>query len=155
MNDLRIVRGNTFFTRIDVYAKDYSGEEIEDFNLEDSTDIKVVVRTEYKSTIIDDFSISGNKLTIKWKGMSCGKYGIDVSGVYNGIEWRFYNRNVLAIVESNAEANIPESSIVDDETYDIEAITLVLTEAYDDRELRNMIQALSDRIEYLEHGDFH
>lgn len=155
MNELRIVRGNTFFIRIDVFAKDYSGEEIQDFNLEESTDIKVRARTEYKATYLDDFTISGNEIRIKWENMPCGKYGIDVSGVFNGIQWRFFNRSVLTIVESNKEANIPESSIIDDDTYDIDGVVVILAKPYDDTEIRNMIAALTGRVEQLEGGDFH
>lgn len=155
MSELRIVRGNTFFIRIDVFAKDYSGEEIQDFNLEESTDIKVRARAEYKATYLDDFTISGNKIRIKWEGMPCGTYGIDVSGVFNGIKWRFFNRSVLTIVESNKEANIPESSIIDDDTYDIDGVVVILAKPYDDTEIRDMIAELTERVEQLEGGDFH
>lgn len=94
MSELRIVRGNTFFTRSEVVAKTYDGEPIQDFDLGQATDIKVNVKTEYKTTVMEDFDIDGNNINIKWKGLSCGRYGLEVSGIYNGIEWRFFNRFV-------------------------------------------------------------
>ena len=42
MTDLKIVKGNTFETIVEVKAYKYNGEEITDFNLQDCTDVKVV-----------------------------------------------------------------------------------------------------------------
>ena len=41
MNDLRIVKGNTFDTVVQVKAYNYNGEEITDFNLQNCTNVKV------------------------------------------------------------------------------------------------------------------
>lgn len=155
MSELKIVRGNTFFTRSEVVAKTYAGDVIADFDLGQSTDIKINVRTEHKTTAMNDFNVDGNFINIKWKGFPCGKYGLDVSGIYQGIEWRFFNRFVLTIVESNADANIPPGCIIRDDTYNIGANCLVQANPYDDTELRNMIKDLSDRVARLEGGDFH
>lgn len=155
MSELRIVRGNTFFTRSEVTAKTYAGDVIDDFDLSQATDIKVNVKTEYKATAMEKFDIDEKYINIKWKGLSCGRYGLEVSGIYNGIEWRFYNRFVLAIVESNAEANIPEDSIIREDYYSLDAVTHVLANPYDDTAIRNMIKELSDRVAKLEGGDFH
>ena len=46
MNDLRIVKGNTFETVVEVKAYKYNGDEIPDFNLQDCADIKVRYHTQ-------------------------------------------------------------------------------------------------------------
>lgn len=128
MSRLRIVRGNTFFTRSEVEARTYAGELIEDFDLEQATGIKIVARAGYKAIDMTDFSISGNYLSIKWKGLPCGHYGLDVSGLWNGIEWRFFNDDVLSIVESSDKANIPPDCIIRDDYYIIDAATFIAPE---------------------------
>ena len=117
MERLVIVRGNTFYTRTKVKARTYSGSLIQDFDLSSSTDMVVTVRSSGLSIVMDTWIVNGNFLDIKWEGIPCGAYGLDVRGVYNGVAWRFYNTDVLEIVESNSEANIPEDSIISEGFY--------------------------------------
>lgn len=49
MNDLRIVKGNTFETIVEVRAYKYNGEEITDFSLQNCTNIKIVSHTQTSS----------------------------------------------------------------------------------------------------------
>ena len=128
MSELRIVRGNTFWTRTTVTAKDYEGTIIDDFDLSQSTDVVVIIRTAYRNIVMTEWSITGNDLEIKWKDIPTGRYGLDVSGIYDGIEWRFYNENVLDIVNSNAQANIPDDTIIKEDFYAIDGVTMMVTQ---------------------------
>ena len=128
MSELRIVRGNTFWTRTTVTAKDYEGTVIDDFDLSQSTDVVVIIRTAYRNIVMAEWSITGNDLEIKWKDIPTGRYGLDVSGIYDGIEWRFYTENVLDIVNSNAQANIPADTIIKEDFYAIDGVTMMVTQ---------------------------
>lgn len=128
MSELRIVRGNTFWTRTTVTAKDYEGTIIDDFDLSQSADVVVIIRTAYRNIVMTEWSIAGNDLEIKWKDIPTGRYGLDVSGIYDGIEWRFYNENVLDIVNSNAQANIPDDTIIKEDFYAIDGVTMMVTQ---------------------------
>lgn len=128
MSELRIVRGNTFWTRTTVTAKDYEGTVIDDFDLSQSTDVVVIIRTAYRNIVMTEWSITGNDLEIKWKDIPTGRYGLDVSGIYDGIEWRFYTENVLDIVNSNAQANIPDDTIIKEDFYAIDGVTMMVTQ---------------------------
>ena len=127
MSELRIVRGNTFYTRSQVVAKTYDGQVIQDFDLALATDIVVMARTDYRNVAMVSWEINGNNLDVLWRALPCGRYGLDVSGIYNGLEWRFYNAFVLAIVESNDLANIPQDCIIREDFYSLDATTLVMT----------------------------
>jgi hypothetical protein len=128
MSELRIVRGNTFWTRTTVTAKDYEGTIIDNFDLSQSTDVVVIIRTAYRNIVMTEWSITGNDLEIKWKDIPTGRYGLDVSGIYDGIEWRFYTENVLDIVNSNAQANIPDDTIIKEDFYAIDGVTMMVTQ---------------------------
>lgn len=128
MSELRIVRGNTFWTRTTVTAKDYEGTVIDDFDLSQSTDVVVIIRTAYRNIVMAEWSITENDLEIKWKDIPTGRYGLDVSGIYDGIEWRFYTENVLDIVNSNAQANIPADTIIKEDFYAIDGVTMMVTQ---------------------------
>ena len=125
MDELRIVRGNTFHTVSTVVARTYAGEIIPDFHLADARNISVnIISDEQK--IAAQFEVTGNDIDILWKGIPKGKYGIECQGIYQGVEWRFANRFVLTIVENNAAANIPPNCIVRDDFYTIDATTLLM-----------------------------
>lgn len=57
---------------------------------------------------------------------SATKYGLEVTGKYNGVDWRFANYDVLQIVHTNAEANIPEGAFVSDGFFRIEPSELIM-----------------------------
>lgn len=126
MSKLRIVGGNTFFTKTAVTAQTYDGRQITDFDLSLATDITVVARSNFRNIQMSEWSVSGNDLIIKWKAMPLGSYGLVVSGKYQGLEWRFHTEDVLSIVDTNAKANIPPDCIIREDFYIIDGTTLVL-----------------------------
>ena len=121
MTDLRIVKGNDFRTAIEVHAYDVRGQEIPNFDLEQANVQSVIVRSSVVKYSLT-FSVSENNILIcNWPAiMACGTYNLEVSGLYNGSRWRFVNESCLSIVATNKQANIPESSILDDDFYQIE-----------------------------------
>jgi hypothetical protein len=125
MDDLRIVRGNTFHTVSTVEARTYAGAIIPDFHLTDATDISVNIITD-DLKMAAQFEVTGNDIDILWKDIPKGKYGIECLGIYQGVEWRFANRFVLTIVENNAAANIPPNCIIREDFYTIDATTLLM-----------------------------
>jgi len=123
MNDLRIVKGNTFETIVEVKAYRYSGDLIGDFELSKCQDIKVVAHNENSSTNITNFKIvDGNKLSICWgKSLHLGKYSLEVTGTLGNDSWRFYDKTpIFTIVNTNASANIPQQSIISDGCYAVD-----------------------------------
>ena len=131
MNNLRIVKGNTFETIIEVRAYKYNGEEITDFSLQNCTNIKVVSHTQTSSQSVSDFSIlDGNNILIHWDGKDTkvGKYTLEVTGRLNGDRWRFYDKTpIFTIVDTNAEARIPKNSIVREDCYLVNKQSLYIT----------------------------
>lgn len=128
-NELKIVKGNTFWTLTEVRALDASGYEIQDFDLAECTDIKVYLRTSYKRTEVSAFQVlEGNILQVMWYGplLSISKYSMEVAGKYNDVDWRFFDANVLTIVETNAEANIPQGAFVAEGFFQIQPSELVI-----------------------------
>lgn len=128
MNNLRIVKGNTFWTLTEVIAIDSNGSRIEDFNLSACTNISVYLVTKFKRHNASYNVLENNELQVKWDGKLLGvsSYSLEVTGLYNGIDWRFYDSDVLKIVYSNADANIPESSFVSEDFYRIVPSELVI-----------------------------
>lgn len=164
MSEIKIVRGNTFAIRTHVRAFRLDGTEIDDFDLSACTDVKVMARTAYSRKELEYAIQEDNNMRVVFPAaiQHVGCYGLEVTGKLRGVEWRFYNRHILTIVESNAEAEIPEESIIDDDYYEVEGAVLVMSDPYDDTALRDAINrltdavnALSERIEQLEGGDFH
>lgn len=127
MSKLKIVGGNTFFTKTEVTAQTYDGSQITDFDLSLATDITVVARSNFRNIQMSEWSVSGNDLVIKWKAMPLGSYGLVVSGKYQGLEWRFHTEDVLSIVDTNAKANIPPDCIIREDFYVIDGVTLLVT----------------------------
>ena len=122
MNKLKIVRGNSFTTVIEVKAYRYDGTEIQGFNLNSCKDLKVRPRCTGHAVSIEYYKIlSGNKLEIRWgKDLKVGSYTLELIGKYNDLDWRFYDdKPVLEIVETNSEANVPENSIISEDYYSV------------------------------------
>jgi len=123
MNKLKIVRGNSFTTVIEVKAYRYDGTEIEGFNLQRCTDLKVRPRCANSVAKINGYRLSGsNKIEIQWgKDLKLGSYTLELAGRYDNVDWRFYDeKSIFEIVETNAEANIPANSIIKDDYYRID-----------------------------------
>lgn len=112
---LRIVRGNDFTTRMTITAIDAAGNVIENFSLEDSTEVVVKYTLAGSSHTIEayDYDIEGNNITIQWSDLSLGKYGFEIEGKFNGYSWRSAARFIFQIVADNASANIPDGVLVD------------------------------------------
>ena len=120
MNDLRIVKGNTFDTVVQVKAYNYNGEEITDFNLQNCTNVKVTSHSQDSIVPVTDFELlRGNKMFIHWnKPVRLGKYSLEVTGDMEGNRWRFYDKSPLfTIVNTNAEACIPPNTIIAKDCY--------------------------------------
>ena len=126
-NVLRIVRGNAFAIQINVKALRTDGTEIQDFSLADSDAVALI--TVGKNQMPTPFDISGNSAIISFDGhQQQGIYGLDMSGVFRDEKWRFCTRLLFEIVETSAQANIPEGCILYDDTYIVGAnITLYTT----------------------------
>ena len=116
---LKIVRGNDFATQMTITALDAAGNVIEDFSLEDSTDIVVKYILAGQSHTIEayDYEIEGNDITIQWSDLALGKYGFEIEGKFNGYSWRSAARFIFQIVADNASANIPDGVLVADGVY--------------------------------------
>ena len=124
---LRIVRGNAFAVQVNVKALRADGTEIQDFSLADSDAVALI--TVGQNQMPTPFEVSGNAAIIAFDGhQQQGVYGLDMSGVFNDEKWRFCTRMLFEIVETSAQANIPEGCILYDDTYIVGAnITLYTT----------------------------
>ena len=123
MTDLKIVKGNTFDTIVEVKAYKYNGEEITDFNLQDCTNVKVISHNSTSTTKIKTFELlENNKMSIHWsKSIPLGKHCLEVTGKYGDDDWRFYDKSpIFIIVNTNAEANIPKHSIIKEDCYSVD-----------------------------------
>lgn len=124
MSKLRIVKGNTFETLIEVHAYTYQGQEMQDFDLNDCTDIVLNAIVNKKSRPIKVFEVvSPTQILIAWnaKYQEVGSYYLEGRGKLEGVAWRFYDRKpIFDIVNTNAEANIPQQSIISDAEYYIQ-----------------------------------
>ena len=117
---LRIVGGNSFQIAITVKARRVSdGSEIEDFDLSASSPVLNLIHAGEKTRKY--FVTQGNQAIISFDGSEgLGYYGMEMSGSYNSEAWRFCIEKVLQLVDTNAKANIPEWSVLVDDTYFIE-----------------------------------
>lgn len=111
---LKIVRGNDFATQMTITALDAGGNVIEDFSLEESTDVVVKYTLAGNLHTIEayDYDIEGNDITIQWSDLALGKYGFEIEGKFNGYSWRSAARFIFQIVADNASANIPDGVLV-------------------------------------------
>ena len=111
MSELRIVRGNSFKTRIKVHALNPDMTEMSDFSLLDCTNLELFVLRAYKAVRIRSWEIhSDDEIDITWDAPFCmnlGIYGLEIRGRLDGVAWRFANRDLFTIVETTQEGNIP------------------------------------------------
>jgi hypothetical protein len=129
MNKLKIVRGNTFNTVIEVKAYRYDGTLIEDFDLQTCDSIQVKVHNGTKVTTLHKFTVGkNNKLDVRWNSsLEVGSYTLEATGKYEGLDWRFYDtKPILSIVETNEEANIPQESIIKEDYYNVDGKALYI-----------------------------
>ena len=129
MSDLKITKGNTFRTILEIKAYRYDGKEIEDFDLSNCTDVTVKCRINGVIREITNFRPRGaNELEIQWPSTSkSGAYTIEVSGRLRDHYWRYYSKDpIFTIVETTEEQNIPEDVILKRGTYYVEASKIYL-----------------------------
>lgn len=129
MSDLKITKGNTFRTILEIKAYRYDGKETKDFDLSDCTDVTVKCRINGVIREITNFRPRGaNELEIQWPSTSKpGAYTIEVSGRLRDHYWRYYSKNpIFTIVETTEEQNIPEDVILKKGTYYVEASKIYL-----------------------------
>lgn len=125
MSELRIVRGNSFKTRIKVHALNPDMTEMSDFSLLDCTNLELFALRAYKAVRLRSWEIhSDDEIDITWDAPFCmnlGIYGLEIRGRLDGVAWRFANRDLFTIVETTQEGNIPEGSFIADGDYEMEA----------------------------------
>lgn len=125
MSELRIVRGNSFLTRIKVRALNPDGSVMDDFSLLDCTDLSLFAVRAWKAVRINTWEIhSDDEIDVTWDAPYCmtiGIYGLEIMGRLDGYAWRFCNRDLFEVVETSAEANIPDGSFIEDGSYEMTA----------------------------------
>ena len=122
-NGLRMVRGNAFSLRIKVRAYRIDGTEIGDFVLNPLTDTLLLTSSSTVRPLafsVEDGS-TNNAVVSFGAAMQAGYYGLDFSGVWDGVAWRFSAKNVFQIVELTAQGNVPKDGVIYDDTYDTHA----------------------------------
>ena len=111
--ELRIVRGNDFTTSMTITALLPNGQVIEDFDLQQATDLSVSYVLAGEVVGISNYITDGNNIHITWDDLPLGRYGFEVTGKYNGSNWRMAATFIFQIVSTNAKANIPDGCYVD------------------------------------------
>ena len=89
MDKLKIVKGNTFDTIMEVKAYRYDGEEIPEFDLHYCTNIRISAHCNSKIIPMTKYDIIDNrKIEIHWcdKNMDLGSYSIEVTGKMGSTE---------------------------------------------------------------------
>ena len=120
MSKLKIVKGNTFETVIEVRAYKYNGEEITNFDLNKCTNIVITSHVSNDTSRVTDYEILDAKnMSVRWnKPTKLGDYAIEVSGKIGNDNWRFYDKKpIFTIVNTNAEAEVPQQSIIREDCY--------------------------------------
>jgi len=68
MDELKIIKGNTFSTVTEVKAYTYDNELIGDFDLSSCTDIQIKAHIGSKAIPVYTFQVEdGNKIVIRWE----------------------------------------------------------------------------------------
>jgi len=122
-NELRIVRGNDFAI---LYELKIDGAD--EFDLSECSSLSVKMRRNgYAAKDVMEYAegweiVGADTIRVDFDGMKMklGSYRIDISGVYEGKDWRTYSKDLAFwIVDSVEEANIPVGSFVLDGLYQI------------------------------------
>ena len=136
MSELKLVRGNTFAIKIKVKAYTVDGTLIQDFDISQCTDITVSLRRNmYAVNDVPYKLLTDNDMRVVFPAalQRTGCYNLEVKGKLGDIDWRFYDLCVFHIVESNDEAEIPQSSIIDEDFYLIEGAYVSIPVAKGDK----------------------
>ena len=125
--ELRIVRGNAFNIKIHVEAVRLDGTKVEDFDLSQSSAILKLIHAGVKND--KEFMIDGNNAIISFDGAELlGWYGVEMTGTFQNLPWRFQVNQVFQIVETNEKANVPSWTILTDSTYFVEGVLTLYAE---------------------------
>ena len=125
--ELRIVRGNAFSIKIHVEAVRLDGTKVEDFDLSQSSAILKLIHAGVKND--KEFMIDGNNAIISFDGAELlGWYGVEMTGAFQNLPWRFQVNQVFQIVETNEKANVPSWTILTDSTYFVEGVLTLYAE---------------------------
>ena len=123
MDKLKIVKGNTFETVVEIRAYKYNGEEITDFDLNNCTNISIINHVSNGETYrIVNYEILDEKhIQMRWDRCVVGDYSLEVTGKLGDDYWRFYDKKpIFSIVNTNAEAHIPQNSIIREDCYQVD-----------------------------------
>ena len=118
MDKLKIVKGNTFDTVVEIRAYKYNGEEITDFDLNDCTNIAIInhISNGEQYRITNYTILDQNHIQMHWdKGGVVGDYSLEVTGKLGEDHWRFYDKKPIF-----SEANIPKQSIIREDCYQVD-----------------------------------
>lgn len=128
MSDLRITKGNTFRTILEVKAYRYDNTEIKDFDLTNCIDMRIKCRIDGVIRDITQFRVIGpNQIEILWEKGKPGAYTIEMTGKYKQQNWRYYSKNpIFKIVDTTEDQNIPEDAILKNGTYYIQGSRIYL-----------------------------
>ena len=123
MDKLKIVKGNTFETVVEIRAYKYNGEEITDFDLNDCTNISIINHVSNGETyrIVNYEILDAKHIQMRWDRCVVGDYSLEVTGKLGDDYWRFYDKKpIFSIVNTNAEAHIPQNSIIREDCYQVD-----------------------------------
>lgn len=121
MSRLRLVKGNTFYTKNEIRAYRYDGTEIEDFSLTQCKNIKVIANKVHSREIINNYNIlDDHNIRIQWVGskLQLGPYRLEITGKYNETDFRYFSEDpIFDIVNSADDQEIPADSIIESDYY--------------------------------------
>ena len=121
MSRLRLVKGNTFYTKNEIRAYRYDGTEIEDFSLTQCKNIKVIANKVHSREIINNYNIlDDHTLRIQWVGskLQLGPYRLEITGKYKEADFRYFSEEpIFDIVNSADDQEIPADSIIESDYY--------------------------------------
>ena len=123
MDKLKIVKGNTFDTVVEIRAYKYNGEEITDFDLNNCTNISIInhISNGEQYKVVNYEIIDPKHIQMHWDKCTVGDYSLEVTGKLGDDYWRFYDKKpIFYIVNTNAEANIPQNSIIREDCYQVD-----------------------------------
>ena len=130
MEQLKLLRGNTFFTKHEVIAYAYDGSIVENFDLSQCTDLQIIAHKVNANEIITSYNVTdGNYIRIQWYGpfQQVGPYRLEILGRYDGIEWRFFDKQpIFILVDTISEVHIPEDRIINVDYYSLDASNIFL-----------------------------
>lgn len=110
---IKIPRGNDFATSINMSAVSLEGMPSDGFSLSHAESIALRLVGTHKRHEPKSVVVTGNVVTAHWSGhIQCGVYGIEITGTYQNLDFRYAEKEAITIVETSAEADNPPATIV-------------------------------------------